>query len=696
MHIKCAQSLHNGKKRKTAKPKYSENEYICSKLGTVQSMKYTILTILLSLGLTAAWGQKYVEIADEAFAASEYLKAINLYKSAYSKLSEDAVLKARIAFNTGYCYRRLGKPDHAELWLNKAVELHHQDPLLYLYYADALRQNSKFDDAVEQYEKYKKFVSSDERADKGIKSCQLAEKWTENPTPYKVVNVVYLNSENSDYAPVFADSLGLSLIFTSSREGAIGDRQHGATGQPFADLYTSRIDQTGRWSTPTALDFNVNTIHEEGAACFNADFSTLIFTRCSFSDRKESTCEVYVASRMEDSWDKPDHFKVSDFKKDTFLVAHPSLSADGLKLYFVSDMSSGFGGYDIWYVERPTRDEKWSTTPINAGATVNSKGNELYPYIRKDGTLFFASDGHHGMGGLDLFRINKDAKGQDQLLNLMYPINSPMDDFGIAFYPNEEKGFFSSNRPGTVGYDDIYQFSLPPLEFSTEGVVVDELTGALMPDVKLRLIGSDGTSVESTTDKNGKYRFDLRPSTNYIIIANKKGYLNGKGKLTTDGVEASQTFNSDIYMTTIDIPVEIPNVMYDVAKWELRPESIVSLEKLVDVLLDNPTITVEVSSHTDFRVGRISNMDLSQKRAQAVVDFLIAKGIDRERLRAKGYGETRPKTVTKKLAFQYSFLPEGTVLTESYIKSLPADQQETAHQINRRTEFQVLSTNYQE
>lgn len=674
----------------------SENEYICSKLGTVQSMKYTILSLMLALSLTTAWGQKYVEVADQAFASSEYLKAINLYKSAYSKLNEDATLKARIAFNTGYCYRRLGKPDHAELWLNKAAELHHQDPLLYLYYADALRQNSKYDDAVEQYEKYKKFVSSDERAEKGIKSCQLAKKWTDNPTPYKVVNVVYLNSENSDYAPVFADSLGQSLIFTSSREGATGDRQHGATGQPFADLYTSRIDQTGRWSVPVALDFNVNTIHEEGAACFNSDFSTLIFTRCSFSDRKESTCEVYVAPRLEDTWDKPDHFKVSDFKKDTFLVAHPSLSADGLKLYFVSDMASGFGGYDIWYVERPTRDEKWSTTPVNAGATINSKGNELYPYIRKDGTLFFASDGHLGMGGLDLFRVNKDAKGQDQLLNLMYPINSPMDDFGITFYPNEEKGFFSSNRPGTVGFDDIYQFSLPPLEFSTEGAVVDELTSAPMPDVKLRLIGSDGTSVEATTDKNGKYSFDLRPSTNYIVIASKKGYLNGKGKLTTDGVEASKTFNADVYMTTIDIPVEIPNVMYDVAKWELRPESIVSLEKLVDVLLDNPTITVEVSSHTDFRVGRISNMDLSQKRAQAVVDFLIAKGIDRERLSAKGYGETRPKTVTKKQAFQYSFLKEGTVLTEAYIKSLPAELQETAHQINRRTEFQVLSTNYQE
>lgn len=670
--------------------------YICNKLGIVQPMKYTLLTILLALSLSIAMGQKYVVIADEALAASEYLKAINLYKSAYSKLNEDAQLKARIAFNTGYCYRRLGKPDHAELWLGKALELHHQDPVLYLYYADALRQNSKYEDALEQYGKYKKFVQNDDRADKGIKSCQIAQKWTDNPTPYKVVNVVYLNSENSDYAPVFADSLGLSLIFTSTREGATGDRQHGATGQPFSDLYISNIDETGRWSQPTALDYNINTIHEEGAACFNADYSTLIFTRCSFSERKSSTCEVYVAPRINQTWEKPDHFKISDYKKDTFLVAHPSLSYDGLRLYFVSDMPSGFGGYDIWYIERPSKTDKWGTTPINAGPTINSKGNELYPYIRRDGTLFFASDGHHGMGGLDLFRVNKDAKGQEQLLNLMYPINSPMDDFGIVFYNGEERGFFSSNRAGTVGYDDIYQFSLPPLDFATEGVIVDELTGDLMSDVKLKLIGSDGTSVEAKTDKNGKYSFDLHPGTNYILIASKKGYLNGKGKLTTDGVEASQTFSSDIYMTTIDIPVEIPNVMYDVAKWELRPESIVSLEKLVDVLLDNPTITIEVSSHTDFRVGRISNMELSQKRAQSVVDFLIAKGIDKERLSAKGYGDARPKTVQKKLAFQYSFLPESTVLSPDYIRSMPANQQETAHQINRRTEFQVLSTNYQE
>jgi len=670
-------------------------QYLCMKIG-IDPMRIRLLAVLLSFFSLALYGQKYVTIADEAFAADEYYKAVNLYKSAYSKLAENPELKARIAFNTGYCFRRISKPDHAELWLAKSIELHHQDPMVYLYYADALRQDEKYEDAIEQYNKYKEYISDDERADDGIRSCKLAMKWTESPTHYKVVNLAYINSEYSDYAPAFADSLELSMLFTSSREGSTGNRQHGGTGQQFADLYKTFVDETGRWSEPVALDYIINTEDEEGAGCFNSDYTAMIFTRCDYSEKKESTCKVYVAAINEDAYSHPEHFKISAAKKDTFLVAHPSLSSDGLRLYFVSDWEKGFGGYDIWYVERESKDESWGTEPINAGPVVNSKGNELYPYVRQDGVLFFASDGHHGMGGLDLYRINKDSKGKEQLLNLMYPLNSPMDDFGIVFRKNSETGYFSSNRKGTVGYDDIYQFSLPPLEFSSFGIVKDEISGQPLAGAKVRLIGNDGTSLETETDSEGKYSFDLKPSTNYIVMASQKGYLNGKGKLTTDGVEESKKFAVDVYMTAIDIPVEIPNIMYDVAKWELRPESIVSLEKLVEILLDNPTITIEISSHTDFRIGKISNIELSQKRADAVVDFLIAKGIDAGRVSGKGYGATQPKTISKKQAFQYSFLQEGATLSESFIKSLPDNQQETAHQINRRTEFRVLSTDYQE
>lgn len=640
------------------------------------------------------YAQKYVEKADNSFDASEYSTAVTLYKSAYNKITDDAAMKARIAYRIGYCYRRLCKSDHAELWLAKAVELHYQDPVTILYYADALRMNLKFEDALKQYNAFKDLVKDDPRADEGLRSCNLSMKWTSHPTRYKVVNCVFLNTEFSDYAPMMKNDQGTQMIFSSSRLGVLGDRIHGATNQPFADLFTASKDAQGEWSTPQPLDAPINTEDEEGACSFNREKDIMLFTRCNYSTKKPSTCKIYLSTQEGDTWSNPDYFKVSKAKHDTFLVAHPTITPDGLRLYFVSDLETGKGGYDIWYVERATKEDEWGDMQ-NAGDAINTKGNEMYPYVRADGTLYFASDGHHGMGGLDLFRVNKDAKGRDQIVNLMYPINSPSDDFGITFENGEERGFFSSNRKGSVGWDDIYQFSLPPLQFSVSGTVFDERTNQPLAGSRVRLVGNDGTSLETEADAKGGYSFTLKPSTNYIIMASQKGYLNGKSKVTTDGIEEDRSFKVDVYLATINIPVEIPNVMYDVGKWELRPESIVALEKLVEIMNDNPQIAIEISSHTDYRQGAITNAVLSQNRAQAVVDFLIVKGIDSRRLSAKGYGDSQPKTVEKRHTYQYPFLQEGMTLSRSNIDKLPPEQREIAHQLNRRTELRVLSTSFQ-
>jgi len=663
-----------------------------------QSMNKFFVTILfLQILSFASFSQKIVAKANEAFDADEYFNAIPLYKNAYSKISEDEDLKAKIAFRIGYCYRRISKYEHADLWLGKATELRYSDPIVHLYYADALLANEKYDEAEKQYVKYKRLVPNDERIDAGLRSCRLAKQWTKHPTRYKLVNLAYVNSEFSDFCPVFGNEERTLLYFTSSRPGAQGDDIHGATGQSFADIFYSEIDEKGTWSTPIALERNINSKVEEGASCFNIDFSAFVFTRCDFSEKKESTCKIYVAENIGDGrFSDPWQFKTSTLKKDTFLVAHPALSADGLRLYFVSNMDGGEGGYDIWYISRPDKDSEWDYSPQNAGKEINTKGNEVFPAVRDDNTLFFSSDGHHGMGGLDIFRVNKDPKGNDQVVNLMYPMNSSADDFGITFYSNTEKGFLSSNRKGSVGYDDVYQFSLPPLKFSVKGTVFDEKTDKPLPGAKVKLIGNDGTSLEVAANSAGQYDFDLKPSTNYIIMASLKGYLNGKSKISTDGLEESKEFVADIYMTAVNIPVEIPNIMYDVGQWELRPESIVSLEKLVEILSDNPTITIELSSHTDYRTGAISNELLSQKRAEAVVDFLIVKGVSPKRLTAKGYGADSPKVIDKKYATIYTFFREGDVLTRSYIDALPAQYKEIAHQLNRRTEFRVLSTTFAE
>ena len=374
---------------------------------------------------------------------------------------------------------------------------------------------------------------------------------------------------------------------------------------------------------------------------------------------------------------------------------HPCISESGLTLFFASNRQGGYGGYDIWYCTRQSVNEKWGK-PKNAGNIINTENDELFPYLRADSTLYFASNGHVGMGGLDIFRVNHDAKGKEYILNLMSPINSPSDDFGISFKDSLEEGFFSSNRPGGKGYDDIYHFSIVKLHYSIKGKVLNEMTNEPIPQATVGLIGSDGTSMEAVTDNEGNYTFQLNPQTNYVLLAMHKEFLNSKYKISTYGRKDDKDFEVNLYMTQMDAAIEVPNVLYDVNRWELRPESIVSLNKLLETLEDNPSITIELSSHTDYRVGtKMTNEELSQLRAQSVVDFLISKGIDKKRLTAKGYGASSPKHVDLKYADLYPFLKVGDVLTPEFIQNLSdKSQQEICHQINRRTEFRVTSTNY--
>jgi peptidoglycan-associated lipoprotein len=299
------------------------------------------------------------------------------------------------------------------------------------------------------------------------------------------------------------------------------------------------------------------------------------------------------------------------------------------------------------------------------------------------------------MGGLDIFRAVPQAGGRWLVDNMKSPINSCGDDFGIVFEKDAEKGIFSSSRKGK-GDDDLYSFEMPPLVFTITGLVKDEKTGQPVQAAVVQLIASDGANMQAETGSNGDFRFTLRPEVDYIFLASKKGYLNGKEKETTRGQDKSRDFMATIMITPIDRPIELPNIFYDFGKWDLRPESMVSLDKLVETLNDNPNVTIELMSHTDSRDTEEYNMELSQKRAQSVVDYLIAKGIDKQRLTAKGYGESSPKVVDAAIVQDAPFLRLGATLTEQYINTLANDEQkEIAHQINRRTEFKVLRTDYE-
>jgi peptidoglycan-associated lipoprotein len=626
--------------------------------------------------------------ADIAFKAGEYYLAIDLYRETYNSL-RDNTKKDQILFQIAQCYRLANEPVKAELWYGKSIAKGYSDPMAVLYYAEMQKMNRKYEEAKDNYKEYKNKVPNDSRADNGIRSCELAMKWIENPNGYQVESMKFFNSKQNDYSPAYANSEYSEVYFTSSRDGSMGNAIHGGTGQNFADIYVSKMDRKGTWSQPVPVE-GINSEFEEGATSFSSDFKTIYYSSCKKIKNKDVGCQIYYAELQGGQWGREKPIEIAG---DSVVIAHPAISPDELTLYFVSDMAGGFGGKDIWKVARSSKNGEWGK-PENLGPQINTADDEMFPYVHPDGTLYFSSNGHIGMGGLDIFKAKQDDKGEWKIENMESPINSSADDFGITFMAKQEKGFFSSSR-APRGDDDIFMFLLPPLKFNVIGFVKDEKTNAPLEDATVKSISSDGITIDTKTDKAGSFKFMLKPATDYVFIASHEGYLNGKERETTKGLDRSRDFKTQILLTSIEKPIELPNIFYDFAQWNLRPESMVALDKLVETLNDNPNITIELMSHTDSRGNDDDNMVLSQKRAQSVVDYLIEKGIAADRLTAKGYGESQPKMIDKKLAEQNSFLKENTVLTESVINSLKdSDLQEMAHQINRRTEFKVLRTDY--
>ncbi len=634
------------------------------------------------------------ERAYSSFKAGEYYDAIDFFKDSYSKARKaDRETRTELGYMIAECYRLTNDPRNAETWYRLAVRSSVSKPEAQFYLAESLKKNGKYPQALEEFRKYKQIAPSDPKADQEIRACELANEWMRNPEAYRVEELKDLNSREADFSPAYGrDDFGV-VYFTSSRDDAAGNKTHGATGQGFTDIFESRLDKKSKWSTPVPVD-RINTEFEEGTPSFTQDYSEMFFTRCEAGKRETKGCIIMFSKRSGDSWSEPVN---SEILPDSLVAAHPAISPDGLTLYFVSDKEGGFGSKDIYKVTRDGDNDPWSS-PENLGPDINTPGDELFPFLREDGSLYFASDGHIGMGGLDIFKANQQPDGSWVVQNMKSPVNSFADDFGISFEKGSEKGIFSSTRKGR-GNDELYGFELPPLRFNVTGLVKDEKTGTPVSSAVVQLIASDGSNLQAETGEIGDFKFALKQDVDYIFLASKRGYLNGKERETTKGQEKSRDFMVTILLTATDSPIELPNIFYDFGKWDLRPESMVSLDKLVETLTDptlNPNITIELMSHTDSRDTEEYNLDLSQKRAQSVVQYLIEKGVEADRLSAKGYGESSPKVVDAVIAGQYQFLKEGTILTETYINSLGSEEQkEIAHQINRRTEFRVLRTDYE-
>lgn len=640
--------------------------------------------------------------ADEAFSKQQYTLAIDKYKKAYTKVKKNNEEKNRITAQLAECYRLTGNNKRAVASYKRLVknEYDKRNPEILLRYADALKINGDFEDAIVQYKAYAERVPEDPRGLRGAETAALIEEWIENPSKYEVTNIKSLNSREADFAPAYTSENYNEIAFTSTREGSQGKETDKWTGQNFSDLFVSKMDRKEEWSTPVPLDASetINTKANEGSATFNSKFNTIYFTKCPNTEQIESGCQVYKSNRSGRNWSDPEMVEIKGI--DTLsTIGQPTVSENELLIYFSANRKGGMGGKDLWVAMRDSKSESFGR-PLNLGEVINTPGDELFPFLRNDTTLFFASDGHGGMGGLDILVTTIDTAGNwGTPRNLKYPINSTSDDFGIVFHPQAEYGFLSSNRKGTRGQEDIWYFIEPPLEFTVAGTVKDDRTLMFVEDATVQMIGSSGSSVSTRTNDQGYYSFgksQVEPNTTYEMIVTKPGYFNSKGTFTTVGVEFSKDFEKDFVLQPIPAePILLPEILYDLAKWDLKPQYEDSLQGLVQTLRDNPNLVIELASHTDIRDSDERNDILSQRRAQSVVDYLIIRGIDPYRLVAKGYGERVPLTLKKDVTRDGFLFEQGTVLDEAYINSLATEQQkEAAHQMNRRSEFRVLRRDY--
>jgi peptidoglycan-associated lipoprotein len=665
-----------------------------------------LVTIVCSVNVMAQ--KNFAVDADVAFKNRQYFNAIDLYKKAYTKAKKKED-KATIIFTIAECYRLTGDNKQAEAWYTKAIKSNYTDPKAKLYLADSKKAQEKYNEALTEYTNYQTEAPSDPRGENGIKSCQLATKWKENPSRYKVDNLTLVNSKDPDFCPTYADKKYNRLFFTSMRPGVTGGEFDGTIGEFYSDIFETQMDKNGRWSTPSSIGGPIDTKDNEGLTSMTKKGDMLVFTRCVAEKNKVSVNQLWFSMKKGNQWGEPEKFS---FCNDTNKFASPAISAGGTVLVFSSDMPGGQGENDLWVSTLDKKTKKWSD-PVNLGAEINTPGNDVFPYLHDDGTLYFSSDGHLGMGGLDIFRAEKKGKGEwNNVTNMKYPINSAGDDFGIIFEGAKERGYLSSNREGTKGGDDIWSFVLPPLVFTITGIVTDVKSKEPIAGVTIKLLGSDGTAVEAKTDADGRYKFAengtsrfVNPNTSYEITSSvtndvvsknaPNGFVNSslKSKVTTVGVEEAKTFKGlNFSLIPIEKEIRFPDVLYDLGKWDLKQESKDSLDFLYQTLIDNPTFVIELSSHTDYRGPDNDNQVLSEKRAQSCVDYLVSKGIPAARMRAKGYGEKRPLEVRDK---------DGNVLytlSEAYInketKGQPKEVYEAMMQKNRRTVFSVLSKDY--
>lgn len=651
---------------------------------------YIIVCLLLTAVAAGCRTPKLSE-ADAQFQRGEYYDASVTYKKVYNKLrkKEERPQRGEVAFKMGRCYRLLNMSARASAAFQNALRYEYPDSTTHFMLAQALHADGKYAAALRSYDKYLEFCPDDSLAINCAEGCRTAQEIRARGSRYVVKQAKLFNSRRADFCPMYLGADCDQIYYTSTTEKATGDKKSEITGMKNADVFFSKKNEKGEWERPEPVEGELNTEFDEGIVAFSPDAQTMYLTKARRELNAPTSVEIYTSTRSDAKWSAPVKFEITADTLSTF--GHPAVSPDGEYLYFVSDMPGGYGGKDIWRISLKERQGSL----VNLGPDINTEGNDDFPYVRSDGSLYFSSDGHPGMGGLDIFRATAVGDPADlrwEVENMGFPINSAGDDFGITFGKGEN-GFFSSNRGDARGYDHIYSFEYDPVRITIEGLVMDKDEEPVKNAI-IRIVGNDGSNQKEVARNDGSFSFALQRGVKYVMLAGAKGYLNQKQEFASDSTMEDANYWVEFILPSISKPSVVENIFYDYDKADLRPESKTALNELIAVLHDNPNVTIEMASHTDRWGSDAYNINLSERRAKSVVDYLVENGISRDRLQPHGYGKSRPKTVTKRIARLYPQFKEGDILTEEFIKTLSEEDQQAADQINRRTEFSVLSLTY--
>ena len=665
--------------------------FITKKLCHAARGKYLSCLIYSSvmLMLMACNAETLVKKGDKAEALGEYYLAADFYRRAYAKTpAKERTKRGERALLMARCYEHINNTAKAIGGYRNAARYKVATQQDSLHYARLLLKNGDYKVALNIFEALQDSMPDNILVINGIESAKNAPEWKREGSQYKVKRMDLFNSRRDEYSPVLGGEDYDRLYFTSTRNDAVGDELNGVTGMKSADIFYSEKDDKGKWSRPEAISTGLNTEYDEGACCLSPDGQRMYLTQCTYDAAGPRYAKVVVSNRSDALWGKASDFELT---KDTLsCFAHPAMTPDGEWLYFVSDMPGGKGGLDIWRTH-VIGDKAMGVE--NLGEPINTPGNEMFPTFRPNGDLYFSSDGHPGMGGLDIFIAHIGEDLQYHITHPGFPLNSNADDFGMTFEGNHNRGYFSSSRGDARGYDHIFWFENPEVVQTIKGWIYEQ-DGYELTAGEARIVGTDGTNNRIGVKSDGSFEVVVHPGVDYILLGSCAGYLNHKEELTIPKVKESETYTLQFALASITAPVLIDNIFYEFNKATLLSSSTQALDSLVMLLNDNPNITIELGAHTDYKGSAEYNKYLSQLRAEEVVKYLIKKGIAADRLTPVGYGEEKPKTIRRRVAERYKWLKEGDVLTEEFISKLKPDEQETANALNRRTEFTVLRTTY--